>query len=355
MCSCAHRGPATVVQDRFDYATAIADSAKAQALLNVVKLRYSDWPVFLEVQQVVAGYSWEHLGKVGLLANSPLVAGEDVAELGYVGRYVERPTISYVPMGGTEFVKSVLTPARPDMLLFLVESGFPVDRLFGIMLDGINGRPNRPGPGLANDRSDHDFNRILRLLRRLQLTNALSLKFSRGAGGQFTVMLGFRSHLLDPETLGELDAVKRLLGLDPNLDRFEVIYDSLSPDSRIIAMQTRSVLKLMAAIAAFVDVPQEDLDAGRAARLAVNRPVVSEGEVPRTPNDTTEDALFSVRIHSGDTKPEDAFTAVRYADHWFWIENTDVPTKRVFMYLSFLLSVTKSGEGTGPDLVITTN
>ena len=44
---------------RFDYATAIADSSKSQNLLNVVKLRYADWPVFLELNNVVTGYNWE--------------------------------------------------------------------------------------------------------------------------------------------------------------------------------------------------------------------------------------------------------------------------------------------------------
>ena len=54
--ACASIGPGTVSHDRIDYATSIGDSWKAQTLLNIVKLRYVDMPIFLEVAQVIAGY-----------------------------------------------------------------------------------------------------------------------------------------------------------------------------------------------------------------------------------------------------------------------------------------------------------
>ena len=63
---CMRTGPYTLPRDQFDYAKAIGDAKKEQILLNIVKLRYAEFPVFLEVNQVVAGYNWEQTGTAAL-------------------------------------------------------------------------------------------------------------------------------------------------------------------------------------------------------------------------------------------------------------------------------------------------
>ena len=54
--TCTSIGPGTVPHDRIDYGSSIGNSWKEQTLLNIVKLRYADMPIFLEVAQVIAGY-----------------------------------------------------------------------------------------------------------------------------------------------------------------------------------------------------------------------------------------------------------------------------------------------------------
>ena len=46
---CQSMGAGSVQRDRLGYANAIGTSWKEQALLNIVKMRYLDTPVFLEV------------------------------------------------------------------------------------------------------------------------------------------------------------------------------------------------------------------------------------------------------------------------------------------------------------------
>src|ERR1044072_6305653 len=64
---CSSIGPGTVARDRFDYVTAISDSWKSQMLLNLVKLRYGDAPVFLDVASVINQYAVE--GTIGYTGN----------------------------------------------------------------------------------------------------------------------------------------------------------------------------------------------------------------------------------------------------------------------------------------------
>ena len=77
---CTHLGPGTVSQDRFDYSTSIADSWKQQTLLNIVKLRYLDLPVFVDVSSVVAGYSMQTgVSLNGTLSTKNAIQGNYVA------------------------------------------------------------------------------------------------------------------------------------------------------------------------------------------------------------------------------------------------------------------------------------
>ena len=95
---CAGIGPKTVARDRFDYITAISDSWKKQMLLNLVKTRYVDTPVFLEVGSIISQYVVE--GSINLGATWSDVIIGDSQTVGGSGKYTDRPTITYTPLTG---------------------------------------------------------------------------------------------------------------------------------------------------------------------------------------------------------------------------------------------------------------
>src|SRR5688572_1014481 len=111
---CKVIGRGTVARDRFDYSASISESWKRQTLLNIVKLRYLDPPIFVDVGQIVSGYSLESGVSVGGQISSHNAIQGNGLVLGSSARFTDRPTVTYVPLTGNKFVKGLMTPLSPE-------------------------------------------------------------------------------------------------------------------------------------------------------------------------------------------------------------------------------------------------
>lgn len=81
-------------------------------------------------------------------------------------------------------------------------------------------------------------------------------------------------------------------------------------------MLTRSMLHILIEMATQVDVPAQHVADGRT--------------IPSLPQpDSTEEKVgLLIDIKSSSDKPENAYTAVNYQDHWFWVDDRDFKSKR---------------------------
>src|SRR5678815_234170 len=95
LAGCHSLGPYTVSRDRSEYAASISESWKRQTLLNIVKLRYLDPPIFVDVGQIVAGYSFETLLTGSTSFPETDSFGGRTVGAGASARYTDRPTITY--------------------------------------------------------------------------------------------------------------------------------------------------------------------------------------------------------------------------------------------------------------------
>jgi len=328
-------GPATIARDRFDYVSAISESWKDQMLLNIVKLRYADVPVFLDVSSVISQYGLE--GIVNFSAGWNFVAPGDSQSFGGTGRYAERPTITYTPLAGEKFTKSLLTPIPPPALLFLLQSGWPVRFLFHTCLKSVNDIYNRSSAALWSRRADPEFEQLLDALERIQRAGGLALRVQRGDKQEASIVV-FRSKV-DAAIGKEKATVSRLLNLNPRASEFTVSYGAAAKSDTEIAMLTRSILEIMIEMGAQTEIPQQHMEEERTIYPSVS----SEGKDKKSG--------IQFRIRSGKQKPHDAFAAINYRDHWFWVEQQDRSSKSTFTFLMILFSLVETGTVQGAPII----
>lgn len=340
---CTSFGPPSVDRDRFDYINAIASSWKQQTLLNIVKLRYADTPVFLEVGQIISGYQLEGTVAVGGSLNSASAMG-DVFSLGTTGRYTDRPTITYTPLTGAHFMHVLMTPIPPPALFMLVEQGWPVDMLMQIGVQRINGISNRKS-GARGQASDPDFARLLMAFQRLQASGALGLRVEVSKESKLEGMVMTISQKnLPPEIQADRDLVRKLLGVRPDLEELKVIYGGLSNKDDTVAIQTRSGLQILAQLGANIEVPPEHI-----SELRTYPPIPESGG-------SAQSLPPLIRIHAEKSQPADAFAAVKYRDYWYWIDDRDFRSKGIFTFLMIIMTLAEKGENVqGPIVTIQGN
>jgi len=321
-------GPQSVTRDRHLYAGSLSDSWKEQTLLNIVKMRYIDPPVFVDVGNIVASYS---------LVQGVTVAGNIVpnnqtpdATIGGFGTYSNAPTITYTPLTGNKFIRSLATPLPPEAVFSGIQSGLPADATLFAAVASINGLRNQEATLHGILPADPRFHRVRQLARQLQVSGAVRIFVKKEAGEEMVGFVSLPTENVSPEIQADIVELRRLLGLNPTASEFKIVYGGTASNDREIAVITRSILSLMRTMAAEVEVPDEDLVQNRAYAGFEHDKAVSGG-------------LRLIRIHSGKLVSPDAFAAVKYRNAWFWIDDTDLDSKEVFSLMMLLFTMVDTG------------
>lgn len=325
---CKTIGPSTIPRDRFDYSTAMGDSWKDQTLLNLIKLRYMDLPIFLDVGQIVSGYSLETSVNVSGMLSSPGTVQGDSIGVGGQGRYTDRPTITYMPLTGTKFLDGFLKPIRPASLFYLIQTGYDAEFLIKLTVDSFNGLHNRPIRIDSNRKSNEEFFRVARLISEVQDVSGMSMRIEEDEQKQQTTVILFRYENVDAELAAKLKQIQQLLDLPKDTHKYSLVYSAIKGEPGELTMGTRSMLQVLSGLAHGVDIPQKHLE----RNLTPPAPKRSDSDNPL------------LRVHSGDSAPEDPFIAVEYEDAWFWIENSDWQSKRTIVAIMFLFTLADTGE-----------
>ena len=333
---CASYGPSSMDRDQLDYGNSIGDNWKNQMLGNIVKLRYVDMPVFVDVGSIVSGYSLSTTVN-GTLGFGNSFTGGNAQGLGASGTYTDRPTITYMPKTGDGYLKAILEPVEPRRLLALVQAGYSAELLFTWAVEAINGVRNWTATTKNRSTPDPEFLEFVNLMEELQSLGAVGFEIRTDADKKNDVIF-----VLNKENLSEATRLKSqragdIIGLKPGLDQYRVIYAPFKTDPSILAIQTRSVIQMLAAMAGFIDVPT--------GHESITAPGYDYSKISAPP----------FHVLSGEEKPEMSFAAVKYKKHWFWIEDSDIVSKRVFTLMLFITTLTNQAtQSNAPVLTIPT-
>ena len=320
-------GPNSIPRDRSSYSVSLADSWKELTLLNIVKVRYLDPPVYVDIANIVASYT---LAQGATAGGTIEPGGTSNAALGGSILFAHSPTITYTPLTGNAYIRGLTTPLTPASVFAAMQNGVPADLILLSSVQSINGLRNEQATLDGVRPADPEFHKVRELLREIQLSGMVRLYVKEDTSKQQATLLAFRTDRIPPEIQTASAELRRLLRLNPDATEFKIVSSPLPSNDTEVAVMTRSITGILQNMAAEVEVPPEHLAQHRAV------PGAEAGS-------TLPGIVPMIRIHSAKSKPEDAFVGVRYRDTWFWIDDGDIPSKRAFAQLMQLFTMADTG------------
>ncbi len=324
---CSQLGPKVLTSGRPLYNIAVQETEAQQLLLNIVRQRYRDPVLFLDVTSISSGFSRQAVAGLSGNTGSSKIGGT----LG--GSISENPFITYAPNTGETFVRQMMTPLDLRTLALVVQAGWSIKRMLLIVGDSVNQLRNVPGD--SNPETGYlKFQEAVSSLRDLQRNGMISLGVeSAGEGATPNLYLLIAKDAVESEPFRRVcESIKVACDGQPLRLRHAL---GMSNDSNTMVLATRSMFSAMFFLATGVDVPEKDITSGVAPRNSI---------VPGGPFDKqgTGESLF--QVHSSDEEPELARVKVFYRDSWFYIADDDEDSKVTFALVSMLVMLQSGNQ-----------
>ena len=378
-------GPAAVRSTRMRYNEAVRSTNDEQILMNLVRLRYADSPVFIDLPTITSQFELSAGGS----DPGPSGSQTNFGIAGLAGR--DSPTLSYHPRQGREISKALLNPLSADVYS-VVTAGARLEQLFWMTLNDINDVQNAARATTLAPRTPDDNSRFLRgvhLLAEIDDQGGAEIGFSTseepaGASDPIPAGLVQGSDLLGAAKEGyvyrdkgegrmtlykrdkqlvlkirspfdrspEMREMAEIFSLTPGLRRYR-IESELEPgaeSSPIVALPVgdtlylnlRSILQIMTFMSKGVCVPEEHARTGEAP--------TTPGPDGRPFNWTTVTA-GNFFVASRKHRPRDAEVAVHYRGYWFYIPKGDVDSRSALAVLEILFSLQESDDATAAPIL----
>lgn len=342
LAACSGIGPRSIRSDQTDYSNAIGDAAKRQVLLNIVKIRYNDYPTFVTVSQLVAGYQLQGQATLAATLDNFSLTNTSVgneANLTLQGTFSDNPTVTYTPLVGADFARTLLTPLAPPDLFGLLLAGVPLRLVFGVGLHSIGSYHNEIGGSLGAAKADPQFVELIERLDELRragwliaTSDVLPAPKLAGKGEDAgddkakRIVIAFDRRGDDPELAAAVARVRELLHLDPKRSGYQLTF-GIGPayQGDQIRIRTRSLIEILGDLASAIELPPD-----------------ASGDA--LPNGAVRLFAPDVRVLSSSLPPIGAFTSASYQGRWFYIPDDDARSKQLFTLVMLLFALAESGK-----------
>ena len=332
LAGCQILGPAALGAGRGAYNDVIARTSSEQTLGLIVRLRYSDPIGLLAVSSVTAGlkFSTQAKGEAGF--GSPASYAGALVPFSAGVSYEDGPLISYTPVDAQAFLREWLAPVTLETLALAIQgaSGEGALMVLLTLVERMNGLRLGVGATVEERTAFHRVATLLAQFRELGMTLWVQ---ESGAPGRYELIL---SHYA-PGRIAEVEELLRLLELhgkpaQESTIRIPVILGVRDGKFDGLAVQTRSVAEILHSVAASIEVPGEHVKEG----------LVQVRSLPPEASGTLGPIL---RIHSSSSAPRQGNVAVQHRGWWYYVDDTDLASKRAFQQIQMLF-MTRLAEAT---------
>lgn len=369
-------GPKALEKTHGRYAESVRRVEDEQLLRRLVLLRYNETAVGLDVSNIAAQYELSAGAEARPFFIAPNPSNSNIVfrtftsilpDLTLAG--ANRPTVTLTPDTDGGSTRRFLTPITLDTLIFLTQSGWPVDAVLRVWVERMNGVPNgltASGPGRDEPPDYERFRRVAELILTAQRQELAAIRTDdrlTEVGGSVPAEAVTPAAMVDAAKNGlefrprddgkaaelvrkerrlvvevspgaenspEMVELGGLLNLTPGRPRYDVVVSNHgvpdpakfpgppSPDLRVVP---RSTAQAAYFLANGVEVPPEHACSGLA---------------PARDNTAVTRGLFAVHACGGRKPPPTAFVAVAYRGYWYYVDDRDQASKTTFALMLHL-------------------
>ena len=331
-------GPAKLPATRMDYNQAVQRSNNEEMLLNIVRMKYFEQPLFLQVGAIASSFSYSVTGS----GSATLPDQRDFLRSVYYNyapsisaTYSDSPTVTYTPYQGQTYIQQFLAELDFERFAVLYRSGWDIDYLMRILVAPVGNLDHVFDTRTGFDPAAHaKFLELTTLIAAMDDKGYLDLvHVSQGKDKPAIAVLTMRFD--SPATANRM---QELLGMDiqarqtqtghlvAKMQLINVKEHALSEAAQgeskypLLPIRLRNCLRAMDVLAQGVEVP---------APLAADR----------TGFELRSQFPGVCDIKASAMRPLDAFVTVKHGGYWYSIRNNDARSKEVFQLMLNLFAL----------------